>query len=110
MKRLPFSYFPSFQETLTLEEVPYTFRFDWNSRGAFWSMDIYDRDGNALLLGRKVSLFNELISQFPNRGLPSGKLYVVDPSLMNFTPISQYDIILERCSLLYVEEAEFATV
>lgn len=108
MRIIPFKDFPSFTEEVTLEGIPYTFRFDWNSRGEFWSMDIYDREKNPLILGRRIMLDYEILRQFPDRELPPGELYVIDPSL-NFDPIQQNDFIDNRVSLVYLEEDEIAS-
>lgn len=109
MRILPFKDFPSFTEEITLEGIPYVFRFDWNSRGQFWTMDIYDREENSLILGKKLVLFYELLRQYPDRGLPLGELYVIDPALNNFTPIKQDDF-QDRLYLVYFEEEEVAII
>lgn len=108
MITIPFKIFPSFTQEVTIEETPYVFRFDWNSRWQFWRMDISDREGNPLILGRKLVLYYELLKQFPDRGLPKGELYVIDPSLTNFSKITQFDFVNNRCSLVYFEESDFA--
>lgn len=109
MNQIPFkNQFPSFTEEITLEGIPYIFRFDWNSRAFFWSMDIYDRERNPLLSGRKLFLYLGLLKQFPDRGLPPGEIYIVDLSYA-FEPIAQFDFE-SRLFMYYLTEAEVATL
>jgi len=108
MIAIPFQDSPSFTEEVTIDGVVYLFEFNWNSRGEFWSMSIYDRDQNPLVLGIRMVIFHELIGQFVDRGLPPGELYVIDPS-EDMTELEQDDL-LSRAYLLYFEEDELEPV
>jgi hypothetical protein len=99
---IPFSGESSFIEEITLENTPYDFAFNWNSRGEFWELSIYDRDLNPLVLGIKLVLNEEFFVKFPDRGLPPGSLFIFDGTGSN-EPISFEDFTNGRCYLIYVE-------
>ena len=105
MITLPWQNSASFKEEVTLEDVPYIFRFDFNSTGNFWIMGIADRDENDLLTGVKLVLGEEFLTQHPSRGLPPGMLFVIDET-GNTAPIEQEDFITNRVKLTYATEAE----
>jgi len=107
---IPFKDFPSFKEELTLDNIPYVLKFDWVSRGAFWLLSVYDREQNAILEGKKLVLNYEMFSQFTDRRLPPGRLYVVDSTYTNFEPLAQFDFLNERAYITYVDEAEVETI
>lgn len=48
--------------TEVLDGTPVILRFKWNTRFAFWSMSIYDRQNNPILMGVK------LVRDFPLLG------------------------------------------
>jgi len=76
--RIPFKPLPSFTEEITLNNIPYIFTFNWNSRGEFWALDIADREENPILSGLKLTNQNEILGNFVETGQPKGLLYVVD--------------------------------
>lgn len=107
---IPMQDFTAFREEITLEETPYIFRFKWNTRDiGFWFMDIFSRDEELLICGVKLVLNFEIISKFPDRGLPLGQLYVVsnDSTVEN---LGRYDFVNGRASLVYITEAEIGTI
>jgi hypothetical protein len=108
MITIPWQDSPSFKEEVTIEDTPFIFRFDFNSRGNFWLMGISDRDETELLTGVKLVLGEEFIVQHPDRGLPLGMLFVIDETGKN-TPIEQPDFFSERVRLTYATEAEVET-
>ena len=105
---IPMLDLPSFIEQVTLDNVPYILNFKWVARGPFWIMDFSDREQNPLLTGIKISLFYELITRYPDRGLPPGQLYAGDDS-EDKSNLGREDFVNGRASLIYVPEAEVAT-
>ena len=71
MVTLPWQNSPDFIEEVTLEDTPYLFRFTFNSRGNFWTMDIDDREQNELISGVRLVLDQELLRQHQGRNLPT---------------------------------------
>ena len=54
MVTIPFAEFPAFTQEIILDNVPYRFSFNWNTRGEFFTMSIADRDEVKLLSGIKL--------------------------------------------------------
>lgn len=107
---IPFRDLPSWIEEVTLDNVPYILKFVWNSRGSYWTIGFYNLEQNPLILGIKMIIAYELISRYPDRDLPPGELYVVDPTL-NYEKPGRNDFTGDqpRLSLLYIEEDEIAS-
>ena len=102
---IPFKDLPSFTEEVTLDNTPYILRFDYNAREGAWSISFYDREQAPLIIGVKLVIFYELISNYPDRGLPPGELWVFDAS-GNPTPPGREDFVNDRLVLLYYQEDE----
>lgn len=66
-----------------LEGVVYGFRMSWNSRGAFWTLDIFSASGSTILRGLRVTTGVDLLAPFTTREFPPGQLYVVDSAGMS---------------------------
>ncbi|MBU6427984.1 MAG: hypothetical protein KGR26_03150 [Cyanobacteria bacterium REEB65] len=64
----------------------YRFGLFWNTRGQFWSLDIFDQTDKALATGLKLVADWELISGLGNSALPPGFLYCVDTSGRGLDP------------------------
>jgi len=79
MLTIPWSDFPSFSQECTLDGVVYRFRFKWNYRGQYWTMDLHDRDQNPILLGVKLVVRFDLVKHYPGRAVPPGVFVVTDP-------------------------------
>jgi len=101
MLEIPFKNFSSFTEDITLDGKPYIFEFNFNSRGDFWTLSMYDREQHPLLEGRKIVLNYELIKQFTDERMPPNFLFSIDPSLSNFSDLTQDDFLNGRAFLIY---------
>jgi hypothetical protein len=102
---IPFKEFPSFTEEITLDNVPYRLSFNWNTRGEFFSLIFQSREEENLA-AIKLVLEYELISNYPDYGLPPGKLYVVDTT-DSTDNIGRDDFTNNRAlQLIYVPEDE----
>lgn len=100
---IPFFDAPSFREEITLEGTPYVFQFSWNYAGSFWSLSIFDRDSNPLVLGIRLVLNYEHIKRHPIIGMPPGELYVIDIN-EGSSDIAYEDLTSNgRCQVVYVE-------
>ena len=101
---IPFFSNPCFSQDVTLDGVPYHLHFYWNARGAFWAVDVLDRDSNLLVAGIRIVNNYELFYNHPDRNLPPGQLFVVDYRGINFD-IAFDDLTNGNCDLVYVEAA-----
>jgi len=97
---IPFKPFPNYFFEITLSNVPYVFCFYWNNRGAYWTLDITDREQNEIIRGVKLVNNYELLSLYSNDKLPSGKLYVLDV-LQKMDNVKYGDFITGECVLLF---------
>ncbi len=95
---------PSFSQEVTIDGISYLFEFFWNSRGEHWTMSIFNRDQLPLVVGIRLVLLYGLISQYVDRGLPPGEIYVIDLS-DNTEEIKQNDFD-SRLYLTYFTEEE----
>ena len=71
---------------VTLSGGVYRFGLYWNTRGQFWSLDIFDPSDNPIESGLKLVADWELISGLGNSALPPGFLYCVDTSGQGLDP------------------------
>lgn len=78
---IPMSSNSSFRQEITLDSRPYIISFHWNTRGAFWVMDIYDRDETLLLGGIKLVIGFPLKLRSNNPLLPAGDFWCIDTQL-----------------------------
>lgn len=109
MVTLPWQDSADFIEEITLDNVPYNFRFTFNSRGEFWTMDIDSRDQVEIISGVRLALDQELLRQHPGRSLPPGMMFPIDDT-GNKNPIEQGDFLNGRVKLVYATEAEVEAV
>ncbi len=71
---------------VSLSGSVYRFGLHWNTRGQFWSLDIFDQADNPLATGIKLVADWELIGGLGNSALPPGFLYCVDTSGKGIDP------------------------
>lgn len=102
---IPMKDLPSYTEEIALDTLPFVLRFDWNSRESAWFLTFSDLEEVLLVAGIKLIIFGELISKIPDRGLPPGELWVLDPT-ENLNPPGRGDFTNGRLTLVYYTEAE----
>ena len=108
MVTIPLRALPQYTQEVTLENVPYRMVFRWNTRGAYYTVDIQTAEGVLLVAGLKLALDAALLRRHPGRGLPPGELVVIDPS-GSFVPIAFGDVETRIC-LVYAPEGEYAAL
>lgn len=106
MLEIPFKSSPYFSEVLVLDTIQYTFTFHWNTLG-FWTLDILNVNSLILISGIRLVIGINLISDYPDLGLPKGKLYIIDSS-GNTSEITRNDFYNENrlLKIIYIEEGE----
>lgn len=109
MVTIPIQDAPDFIETVTLDGKPYTFRFRFNYRQQYWSLEIATPAGEILLAGVKLVCNWELIGMYPGRGLPPGYLAVIDPTSETGHPVNR-ETLGKEVQLIYMTEAERAAL
>lgn len=104
MEVLPFKDFPSFLETVTLENIILNFRFRWNGRANSWFMDISDSLDDPIVHGVKIVNQWELINRLTDIRLPQGAI-IVTPIDGSDDSVDRDDMI-ENIKLVYFDESE----
>lgn len=103
---IPFRDLSSFSEDVELDNEIYRFSFDWNTSGKFWSMSIKNTDNDILISGVKMVLNYDMIGDWCDRGLPDGKLVVIDESESEHE-IREKDFVNDRrLQLIYLSNYE----
>lgn len=102
---IPIAPYPSFTEQVTIENVVYNLRFDFNSRGEYWVLTFSDTDGNILLDGIKIVLDFELIERFPGHDLPEGNLFAIDTT-GTFETVGYDELINGDIQIVYMTREE----
>ncbi len=92
---IPWKDLPDFTQTIKLDNVLYKIRARWNTVHEFWTVDIYDKNGVALLLGQKLVLNTDILARYTNTALPQGKLFVVDAGIESrqLVKVSRNDMV-----------------
>ena len=62
---LPLTNNPEESFSLTIDDILYNFKQLWNADGEFWTLDILDSDGVALVYGVKIVTQWNLLEQYP---------------------------------------------
>lgn len=105
MITIPFAEFPFFTQDVTLDGEAFRFRFYWSDRASRWTLSIYDLQDIALVEGIVVALDQEILGQYPSRGVPAGEMYAVDAS-GKLQTIGRNDLSNGNVSVIYVTSAE----
>jgi hypothetical protein len=72
---------------ITLEKRVFSFRFRYNSRGSFWSLSIYDDQGNAIKQGIKLVPNYFLLRTLMDDTWGIGDIAIHDPRPTPATPV-----------------------
>jgi hypothetical protein len=92
-----------FSEAVTLDGNLYKLHIYWNTRGAFWSLDIADANSIPLVSGIKLITGFPMLIQHKESGLPPGQLLIVDPNQKTqYDEPGRFDFVSGRnLSLVY---------
>lgn len=107
MQIIPFQEIAAFTMQITLTNVIFLLSFKWNALNAYWVMSIYDRDGNALVVGIKIVTNYDLTAQYVVPGLPAGQI-VCQNIINEWFDIGRFDMG-ETTELIYYEPGEIAS-
>lgn len=72
-----------FKQSVRIDNVLYTLRARWNTSREYWTLDIFDQLGEAILLGQKIVLNTEIIRRYNDPRLPAGFIFPIDITNMN---------------------------
>lgn len=89
-----------------LDNLKFTFAFEWNDRDSGWYFSITDANANALLSGRRVVIGVPLIGIYRDTRLPPGELVAIDTSSQDQE--AGLTDLGERVKMIYVTQAELS--
>lgn len=105
MKSIPIhKIFSDFSQTIELDGEIFQFRYKWNTRGEFWALDIYTSEGVSVLLGAKLVINSELITDYADSRLPKGALIPTDVT-QTLSRIGRSDLG-DKVQFLYLTKEE----
>lgn len=81
--------FYDYEATVVLQEATYTVRLNYNRRGQYWAMSLYDANGTTLVAGRK------LVANWP----AVDKLPQARPAYGQIIPFAEVDVPVEQADL-----------
>jgi hypothetical protein len=108
MIQIPMRALPESVSVVTFEVEPYRLTVKWNTRGAYYTLDVATREGVELVSGIKVALNAALFRRYPAQSLAPGELLVLDPS--GEESVILFDDVEGRVALIYVTEEEYAAI
>lgn len=97
-----------YEQRVELDGSTFVFRFRWNARFGYWSVDIFDSDEAPIALARKILINVDLVRQFHHLASPEGLIVAFDSLETDVKP-GLIDLG-DRVLLLYVEAAELAAL
>lgn len=96
---------PSFEQTLTLDGVPFRLRLRWNARAQAWFLDLSTPERVAIVSGVRIVTGIPLLARYGQRAdLPAGHLVAADTSGAGEDPT--YDDFGTRVRLFYAAAAD----
>jgi len=81
-----------FYFTTTLDDIKLRFRMKYNRRLGRWSMTIYDEAGDMIIAGKTLVNGLDLIGQYNDARLPTGKLVAASRDDTDQTDAGQFDL------------------
>jgi hypothetical protein len=105
MKIIPMINTTDFSEKINIDNIVYTFNFQWNSRGEFWVMDILI-DDTPKVLGIKLVAQNEMLQRFKYLFENIMYFFTVDPT-GNMEKIGINDFSNGKTSLIQIGIEDF---
>jgi hypothetical protein len=105
MQIIPFKESASWQAQITLTGVIFILSFSWNAMNEYWTMSIYDRNDQPIVLGIKVVTNYNLTAQYAaTPGMPQGDI-ICQNIIGQWTDIGRFDMG-ETTELIYYEPGE----
>ena len=104
MQIIPFRNQASFKQQIDLDGVVFFLAFQWNALNEFWTMNIFNINGNPIIYGIKIVPDFPLLSFVGVDGMPKGNIIcqnIVDGE----TVIKRFDIN-QKFALIYYTEIE----
>ena len=105
---LPTINYPRYSKTCSVDGVAYTFSFDWNAQGGFWTVSVALPDGSVLISGVRACLGIDLFSQYSLDNFPKGMFMLVRKDDTFEEPVM--DNLGSDVLLMYLTEEDLAAI
>ena len=83
--------YDNFIEAIDLNGIPYNIEFNYNSRTEYWTINIQDENGTAIINGLPLLVNSELYDRFRNLNIPAGPMALLNLQSKN-TEIVRTDL------------------
>lgn len=100
--------FAATTQEVVLDNVLLKLAAHWNTRGGFWSIDIYDSSDAPIVLGLKMALGTGLLNRYASAKLPRGELVLVDTT--GALDTVGYEDLGSIVHLVYMDEGELSAL
>ena len=100
----PEDLYPVHEYTVDLGEVEYTYTLTYQERQDAWYLDLYDADGESLLLGKRLTVNTAPLWRYRGDSMPAGQIVVVDTSGADSDPT--YEDLGHRVRLAWVPDED----
>lgn len=104
MQIIPFKQPAQWQEQIELDRIIYILVFTWNALNEFWTMDIYNRNEDPIILGIKIVPNYPLLRAYTAVEKPPGE--IICQNIVNAPDtISRFDMS-QKFELVYYSAGE----
>jgi len=108
MQIIPFKQPAKWQEQIELDRIIYILEFTWNALNEFWTMNIYNRNEEPLILGIKIVPNFPLLKAYTVFGKPEGE--IICQNIINSPDtISRFDMS-QKFELVYYSTQELQII
>ena len=87
---------------MDLGELEYTYTLTYRERQDAWYIDLFDADGESILLGKRLTVNTAPIWRYRSDAMPAGQIVVVDTSGADTDPT--YEDLGYRVRLAWVPD------
>lgn len=101
---IPTSSDPDYEQVTTLDGTTYRLRFIWNQRSEFWTLNLYDVEGDPIVTGIKIVNDIDLLKRQTKDTIPPGAIVAIDTNDTGVPP--GLEDLGSRILLVYYEESE----
>lgn len=97
---IPVSDGTAFKLSADLDGTLYTFDFNWNPRGQWWTLNLYDAGGDPVMQGIRCVVDYSLLAHCSAENAPEGQLRLIDTADTKTDP--KFNDLGSRVVLTYV--------
>lgn len=108
MQIIPFKEPSNWQEQIELSGVIFVLEFNWNALNEFWSMNIYNRDKQPIILGITIVPNFPLLASYTVIGKPLGD--IVCQNIVGGSDVIRRFDMSQKFELVYYADGELEAI